>query len=176
MNSQALWLGVVIMTGAAAGSLAADTAAAPPPFVLFTDVEAAAWNSGQSKANDFSTRDLSDESGAPTCKSIPNNDADNPQIRVVAPPLAKPLISPLDIDLQFVPTARAPIRADTFRICYLGLLSMDITKRVTDRFTVSPQGLHIVAAQLPPGHHRLALLIADERGRLGRREAVFDIY
>jgi len=52
---------------------------------------------------------------------------------------------------------------------------MDVTKRITDRVTVSEKGLHVAGAQLPRGRHRLLLLIADQRGRLGRREAVFDI-
>jgi hypothetical protein len=34
----------------------------------------------------------------------------------------------------------------------------------------------VSGAKLPQGHHRLLMLIADERGRLARREAVFDIY
>jgi hypothetical protein len=34
----------------------------------------------------------------------------------------------------------------------------------------------VSGAQMPQGHHRLLMIIADERGRLGRREAVFDIY
>jgi hypothetical protein len=41
--------------------------------------------------------------------------------------------------------------------------------------TVSEKGLHVSGAQLPPGQHRLLLLIADQRGRLARREAVFNI-
>jgi hypothetical protein len=177
MNLKLPWVGGLCMTAAiVAGSFAAEPAAAPA-FVLFTAGEAAAWNSTQPKApSDFSTRDLRDESGAPTCRSTPNNDADNPQIRILAPPLGKALTSPLDIELQFVPTGSAPIRPDTFRICYLGLIPMDITKRITDRIPVSQKGLHVSGAQLPQGHHRLLMIIADERGRLGRREAVFDIY
>jgi hypothetical protein len=164
------------------GSFAAEPAAAPaapaaPAFDLFTAGEAAAWNSIQPKApNDFSTRDLRDESGTPTCRSTPNNDADNPQIRILAPPLGKALTSPLDIDLQFVPTGSTPIRPDTFRICYVGFITTDITKRITDRIAVSQKGLRVSGAQVPQGHHRLLMIIADERGRLGRREAVFDIY
>jgi hypothetical protein len=52
---------------------------------------------------------------------------------------------------------------------------MDITKRITDRVTVSEQGLRVTGAQLPRGHHRLLLLIADQRGRLARREASFNV-
>jgi hypothetical protein len=190
MDFKSMWASGLIMMGSITVSLAADPAAdiaaappaatppaaAPAVFDLFTAVEAAAWGSAQPKAaSDFSTRDLRDEGGIPTCNSTSNNDADNPQIKIVAPLLGKSLISPLDIDLQFVPTGRAPIRPDTFRVCYLGAVPMDITKRITDRFVVSQQGLHISGAQLPQGHHRLVLLIADERGRLGRREAVFNI-
>jgi hypothetical protein len=40
---------------------------------------------------------------------------------------------------------------------------------------VSEKGLRIGGARLPHGHHRLILLVADRRGRLGRREAVLDI-
>jgi hypothetical protein len=177
MHLKLLWAGGLCMTAAmVAGSFAAEPAAAPT-FDLFTAAEAAAWTSTQSKApSDFSTRDLRDESGAPTCRSTPNNDADNPQIRILAPPLGKAITSPLDIDLQFIPAGSTPIRPETFRICYVGLSAMDITKRVTDRIPVSQKGLHVSGAQLPQGHHRLLMLVADERGRLARREAVFDIY
>jgi hypothetical protein len=152
-------------------SMAADT------FDLVSESEAAAWNAAQPKEpQDFSTRDLRDDHSAPTCHSTPDNDADNPQIRILAPPLGRPLTAPLDMDVQFVPTGSAPIRPDTFRVCYIGLVTMDLTKRITDRVTVSEKGLHLSGAQLPRGRHHLLLLVADRRGRLGRREAVFDIY
>jgi hypothetical protein len=154
-----------------AGSAVADTG-----FDLFTASEAAVWNTTQPKQlKDFSTPDLGDDNSAPTCNSTPNGDADNPQIRILSPPQGRPLTTPLDIDLQFVPTGSAPIRPETFRLCYVGLVTMDLTKRITDRVTVTEKGLHVSGAHLPPGHHRLLLLIADQRGRLARREAVFDI-
>ncbi len=176
------WGARLAMTAALAVATA-STAAEPgtaqsagAAFELFSAAEAAAWNSTQPKQpSDFSTRDLSEESGAPTCRSMPDNDADNPRIRILAPLLGKTLTAPLDIDLRFLPTGSAPIRPDTFRMCYVGSIAMDITKRITDRVSVSQSGLHVTGVQLPHGHHRLLLLIADERGRLGRSEAVFDI-
>ena len=84
-------------------------------------------------------------------------------------------LTPIDIELQFVPVGTTHIRPETFRVCYLGLITMDITKRITDRVTVSEQGLHVTGAQLPHGHHRLVLLVADQRGRLARQEAVFNV-
>ena len=172
MNPSRVWAARLILAASVTTpSLAADT------FDLLTESEATAWNAVQPKeSKDFSTRDLRDDNSAPTCHSTPDNDADNPQIRIVAPPLGRPLTAPLDIDIQFVPTTSAPIRPDTFLVCYVGLVTMDLTKRITDRVTVSEKGLHVSGAQLPRGRHHLLLLIADQRGRLGRREAVLDIY
>jgi len=166
-----VWPWAILAAIFVSASMAADT------FDLVSESEAAAWNAAQPKEpKDFSTRDLRDDHSAPTCHSTPDNDADNPQIRILAPPLGRPLTAPLDMDVQFVPTSSAPIRPDTFRVCYIGLVTMDLTKRITDRVTVSEKGLHLSGAQLPRGRHHLLLLVADRRGRLGRREAVFDIY
>jgi len=173
MNPMRAWAARLILAASVTGpSLAADT------FDLVSESEATAWNATQPKEpKDFSTRDLSEDNSAPTCHSTQDNDADNPQIRILAPPLGRSLTAPLDIDVQFVPSSSAaPIRPDTFRVCYVGLVTMDLTKRITDRITVSEKGLHVAGAQLPRGRHHLLLLIADQRGRLGRREAVLDIY
>src|SRR5277367_5633145 len=174
------WIaGPILAAAVVAGSFGAEPTTLPKPagtsFDLVTESEAAAWNTAQPKAADtFSSRDASEEDSSPTCYSMPNNDADNPQIRVVAPPLGK-ATSPLELELQFVPTASAPIRPKTLRICYVGAVTMDITKRITDRASISETGLHVRGVQLPRGHHRFVMVIADRRGRLGRREAAFDI-
>ena len=169
-----------LLAGLTVRTFAADPVAAPmaanATFDLVTSSEAAAWNrNGPKEPEDFKTRDLSEDNGTPSCHSRADNDADNPQIKIVAPNLGKPLIAPIDIDLQFIPAGSTHIRPETFRVCYLGLVAMDITKRITDRVTVSERGLHVTGAQLPSGHHRLLLLIADQRGRLARHEAVFNV-
>ncbi len=176
-NRILIWGASIVLS---AGSAMAQTAAAPAPaggtFDLVTESEAQSWGTiGPAEATDFKTRDLSADNGRPTCASIADNDADNPQIKITQPTLEKPLITPVDIDLKFIQAGSAPIRPETFRVCYVGRVTMDITKRITDRAAVSAQGLHVTGAQLPRGHHRLLLLIADERGRLARREAVFNV-
>ncbi len=172
-----IWAASIILS---AGSAVAQTAAAPAPaggtFELVTESEAQSWGSiGPAEPTDFKTRDLSADNGRPTCASIADNDADNPQIKITQPTIEKPLITPIDIELKFIQAGSAPIRPETFRVCYVGRVTMDITKRITDRAAVSAQGLHVTGAQLPRGHHRLLLLVADERGRLARREAVFNV-
>jgi hypothetical protein len=155
-----------------------SSSAATPTFELFTQSEAILWNSNNPDLKQrYGTRELR-EPGVPSCHDIPAaaaQSAMNPQIKIVAPLLDKPLAAPLDIDLLFVPTPSAAIKPDTFRVCYVGFLTMDITKRITDHVTISPQGLHVAGAQLPHGHHHLVMMIADQQGQIGSREAIFDI-
>lgn len=101
---------------------------------------------------------------------------DLPQIKVVKPSGAKPLAAPIDIDLDFVPGPDAKIRPDTFKVCYLaGFFTMDITDRVERQAKVSADGLHVVGAQLPHGHHHLILMIQDDKGRQGQQDVSFDV-
>ena len=172
----------ILLAGLAGAAFAAQSVRPPAAvaaptaiFELVTESEAALWNTTKPESADFKTRDWSEDNGTPTCHSTADNDADNPQIKIIAPVLEKPLIAPFDIDLKFIQAGSTHIRPETFRVCYLGLVAMDITKRITDHVTVSEQGLRVTGAQLPRGHHRLLLLVADERGRLARREGVFNV-
>jgi hypothetical protein len=167
--------GIIVLAGLAGLAFAADSAPPAGAFDLVTENEVTAWNSAPKETTDFQTRDPNEDNGSPTCHSTANNDADNPKIRIVAPTIEKPLIAPFDIELQFSQAGSSPIRPETLRVCYVGIVTMDITKRITDRATVSESGLRVTGAQLPRGHHRLLLLIADQRGRLARREAVFNV-
>ncbi len=169
--------GIILWAGLTGLGFAADSAPPQPAagtFDLVTENEINVWNSAP-KDSDFKTRDFGEDNGTPTCRSTANNDADNPKIRILAPTIEKPLIAPFDIELQFTQAGGSRIRPETLRVCYVGIVTMDITKRVTDRATVSESGMHLTGAQLPHGHHRLLLLIADQRGRLARREAVFNV-
>ena len=157
---------------------AAPPAPAGAPFELFSASEAAVWNKNDpaNKAR-FGTRELP-QPGVPNCHDIPASApqaAANPQINILAPTLGRPLAPPLDIDLQFVPAGSAAIKPETFRVCYVGFITMDITKRITDHVAISGQGIHVAGAQLPQGHHHLGMMIADSQGKIGSREAVFDI-
>jgi hypothetical protein len=167
---------IILSAGSAVAQSPAATAPAGGTFDLVTESEAQSWSTvGPTEPTDFKTRDLSADNARPTCASVADNDADNPQIKITEPTIEKPLIAPINIDLKFVQAGSALIRPETFRVCYVGRVTMDITKRVTDRAAISAQGLRVTGVQLPRGHHRLLLLVADERGRLARREAVFNV-
>jgi hypothetical protein len=146
-------------------------------FDLFTPAEAAAWNSKKPGPQRSVERSL----GAPgevSCHSPPAAAATasaSPQIKILSPTLDKPLNAPIDIEVQFVPAGTTAIRPETFRVCYVGFLTMDITQRITERVAVSPTGIKVTGAQLPSGHHHLLMLIADQQGRYARQEVIFDI-
>src|ERR1700761_1622418 len=70
-------------------------------FDLFTPAEAVAWNTKSAHKPERSI-------GAPgevSCHSPPAaaSAATNPQIKILAPTLDKPLNAPIDIEVQFVP-------------------------------------------------------------------------
>jgi hypothetical protein len=146
-------------------------------FDLFTPAEALAWNTKKPGTERSTERSI----GAPgeiNCHSPPaaaQTSGTDPQIKILAPTLDKPLNAPIDIDVQFVPTGASAIKPETFRVCYMGFLTMDITQRITDRVAVSPSGIRVSGAQLPSGHHHLLMLIADQQGHVGRQEVVFEI-
>ena len=167
--TMAVGLAVLASLGVVALPLRADAAGGHPQ--VFNAIGAATQRGSASHG-------VEKDEDTPTCHSIPTavTASDAPQINILAPALDRPLVSPLDIEVQFVPaTSNAAVRADTFRVCYVGFLTVDITRRITDRVTVSPNGLHVSGAQLPHGHHRLVMLISDQDGRIGRRYATFDI-
>ena len=145
-------------------------------FELLSAEEAIAWNKqGPAPKEVFKPRDIG-QPGMPNCHAIPASSAGSrkPQIEILTPTLGKPLAAPLNIDLRFL-AAGAAIRPETFKVCYVGFVVMDITQRVTDHVAVSADGLHVVGADLPRGHHHLVMMIADQQGGIGSRDAVFEI-
>ena len=159
----------------------AATPASPPgagSFDLFTAAEASAWNAKTpSSERSLQNRSLN-APGEVGCHSVPAASPSaglDPQIKILSPALGQPLNAPIDINVEFVPAGATPIRPDTFRVCYVGFLTMDITQRITERVAVSPTGIKVAGAQLPSGHHHLLMLIADSQGHYGRQEVTFDI-
>ncbi len=162
---------------AAVGLMIGALAAAGEPTIrLFSAAEADAWNRRDQAPPAMASRELP-QPGVPSCRSTPGSavrSGADPAINIIAPALGKPLSAPFDIDVQFVPGGPA-IRAETFRVCYVGFLTIDITARITEHVAVSAQGLHVSGADLPRGQHHLMLLIADVQGHFGIREATFEI-
>jgi hypothetical protein len=140
------------------------------PFVLISPLELRDWIAkGQQ-------REQRGFNGCNSQTSSSNESQDTPQIKIIKPSGVKPVTAPIDIDLDFVAGPDAKIRPDTFKVCYLtGFFTMDITDKVERQAQVSVNGVHVVGAQLPHGHHHLLLLIQDDKGRHGEQDVSFDV-
>jgi hypothetical protein len=149
---------------------------------LFSAQDVDNWNKALPEAKpkfkngDQNTRGAEADAGT-SCHAIPKGDAPpSPTIDIVSPVLDKPLAAPLDISVKFSATDSDGIQPATFKLCYLAhFITVDITDKIADKVTISPEGLHVAGAALPSGHHHLVMLIEDKGGHVGRREATFDI-
>lgn len=86
----------------------------------------------------------------------------------------KPLQAPLTIRLRFRPQGTASIDLTSFRATY-GWLGIDITSRILQHAQVSTSGLFASNAEIPAGHHKVTLQIADNMRRIGVRTFEFTV-
>jgi hypothetical protein len=99
---------------------------------------------------------------------------DAPIIEIEQPNETKPIKPPLTIRVRFRPKEGATIDVTSFRVTY-GWLGVDITKRVLEHAHVSASGLLANNADIPAGHHRVTLEVADNMHRVGIRTFEFTV-
>jgi hypothetical protein len=108
---------------------------------------------------------------------------DGPTVTVEAPRMDEsPLSGPVAIALAWTAHDDADIDLNSFRVWYkLGFASKNVTERLLSavrsaegsRFDAT--GLFVPRADLPPGHHRLVIELADSRNRRSYTELEFQI-
>ena len=86
-----------------------------------------------------------------------------PGIDVELPKPSQAVGSPTDLRIRFKPHGGAMIDSASVRLTYLKIPSVDLTERV--RPFLSPQGIDMPKAELPPGQHQLQLNLRDSEGR-----------
>jgi hypothetical protein len=99
---------------------------------------------------------------------------DAPTIEVNQPDATKPIKPPVTIRVRFRPKEGATIDLASFRVTY-GSLAIDITNRIIQHAHVSTSGLVANNAEVPAGHHRVTLQIADNMRRVGMRTFEFTV-
>lgn len=119
-------------------------------FQLFTEDEARAVAQSAQKTPDALKRRI---------------DVDAPLITLKMPDAAKPVRSPVDIELGFEARAGAQIVPETFKVRYL---FMDLTPRIRPHASIDRDGLRAKGAELPRGSFRLSFEVADTQQRVGR--------
>jgi hypothetical protein len=97
-----------------------------------------------------------------------------PIITVEHPDQAKPIKPPVSILVSFRPQDGATIDLSSLRVLY-GFLGIDVTKRIIEHAKLTASGLSATNAQLPAGHHKVTVQIADNRARVGSRTIDFTV-
>jgi hypothetical protein len=108
----------------------------------------------------------------PKTRSMPQPGA--PVIELLSPATGTALTSPMDIKLRWTAGAGSSVDVSSARIKY-GRLGLDVTDRVLGAAKVTATGIDAPGAKLPPGTHRLAVEVADDQKRVGRREFTVQI-
>ena len=81
--------------------------------------------------------------------------------------------SPFAIAVQFR-AQDAPIVPSSFKVLY-GALKVDITERITKFVKVDANGFSFDNARIPPGKHKLTLVVQDEKQRTAERELRLEV-
>jgi hypothetical protein len=97
-----------------------------------------------------------------------------PTIDVLEPDKTKPIKSPVTIRIRFQAQDGATIDISSFRVTY-GFLGIDITKKIVDHAQLTEQGITATDAQLPSGHHKVTLQVADNRRRVATQTFEFTV-
>jgi hypothetical protein len=97
-----------------------------------------------------------------------------PEILVSAPAVDSPLKAPFAIRVQFQARDDATVNPASFRV-YYGIFKLDITDRITQKARVTAQGIEVEQSNIPSGSHKLTLMVADSKGRVGEKALAFQV-
>jgi hypothetical protein len=86
-----------------------------------------------------------------------------PGIEQLSPNPDKSMASPLPLLIRFVPRNNVEIDLSSVRLTYLKSQPIDLTERIMRH--VTPDGIDMSQAEVPPGTHMLKLELVDRQGR-----------
>ena len=92
-----------------------------------------------------------------------------PKVLVVSPAASAVAVkSPVDLVIEFRPRGDVAVDLNSLSVTYMKVPPVDLTARVKE--FVTPTGIAMPSAVLPPGHHTIEIEIKDAEGRVGGRE------
>jgi len=101
-------------------------------------------------------------------------EAGAPIIEIEQPNENRPITAPVTIRLRFRAQGGASIDVTSFHATY-GWLAIDITRRIIEHAQVNASGLVAANAEIPAGHHKVTLQIADNMRRVASRTFEFTV-
>lgn len=86
-----------------------------------------------------------------------------PGVELVSPNPERSVPSPLPLKIKFIARNNVAIDPDSVKVTYLKAQNVDLTDRVKKHLT--PDGIDMAKAELPPGTHHLRVNLKDNNGR-----------
>src|SRR5215475_6348672 len=113
------------------------------------------------------------DDAAPHVPAPPDRPAP-PTIELIYPDISRPIRNPATIELRFGAGPGQSIDMRSFNATY-GWLGINITRRLLDHATATPNGLSARDVELPVGNHRVTMSIADTSGKTASRTFQFTV-
>jgi hypothetical protein len=96
-----------------------------------------------------------------------------PVIEVKSPPSDVRQKSPLRLLVTFTTRSGSPVDKDSVRLIYIKNPLVELTNRVHDFIT--PTGIEVRDAQVPPGSHTIRIQLKDLAGRPSSKYFTFEV-
>jgi hypothetical protein len=88
-----------------------------------------------------------------------------PRVEQVSPDPRKGTKSPFPLEIKFIAHNDTTVDPASIKVTYLRSPSVDLTVRLKDHIT--PTGIDMSGAEVPPGTHMLRIDVRDSQGRHG---------
>jgi hypothetical protein len=79
---------------------------------------------------------------------------------------------PIHVSIRFTPRSE-PVDLASLKVTLVKFIAIDITDRI--RPYVTPEGIQVNEAKIPPGKHRVRITLADKAGEFSMKEVFFEV-
>ena len=79
---------------------------------------------------------------------------------------------PIQVSIRFTPRSE-PVDLASLKVTLVKFILIDITDRI--RPYVTPEGIQVNEAKIPPGKHRVRITLADRAGEFSVKEVSFEV-
>lgn len=97
-----------------------------------------------------------------------------PSLVVVSPPpTAGMMKSPVALKIKYEAHGGAKIDVDSVLLTYMRTPEIDLTQRI--KTFISPDGIDVQDAEVPPGTHTIRVVVSDSNGRSNETDFTFTV-
>jgi hypothetical protein len=79
---------------------------------------------------------------------------------------------PIHVSIRFTPRSE-PVDLASLKVTLVKFIAINITDRI--RPYVTPEGIQVNEAKIPPGKHRVRITLADKAGEFSMKEVFFEV-